>query len=202
MLPDTAEQSLAAQHCRGGRPEAAVLSDLLRVKENTMRYPIVAAAMALAGVAMTTPVQAQYVQAGMLVCDITGGVGFVVTSQRQLSCRFRNALGEPEVYSGVINRVGLDLGATAGGQLLWVVFAPSGQFGRGALAGNYAGASAEATVGLGVGANVLFGGSERSIALQPVSVQGQTGLNAAVGIAGLQLREPARFVSERRVIRR
>jgi hypothetical protein len=172
------------------------------VKENTMRFPILTAAMALAGVAMTTPVQAQYVQAGMLVCDITGGVGFVVTSQRQLSCRFRNALGEPEVYSGVINRVGLDLGATAGGQLLWAVFAPSGQFGRGALAGNYAGASAEATVGLGVGANVLFGGSERSIALQPVSVQGQTGLNAALGIAGLQLREPARLVSERRVIRR
>ncbi len=167
-----------------------------------MRISTIAAAAALAGFAMTTPVQAQYVQAGLLVCDITGGVGFVVTSQRQLACRFTNALGEPEVYSGTINRVGLDLGATAGGQLLWAVLAPSGSFARGALAGNYGGASAEATVGLGVGANVLFGGSDRSIALQPLSVQGQVGLNAAAGIAGLQLREPARVVGERRVGRR
>jgi hypothetical protein len=176
--------------------------DLIAVKENTMRFPTLAAAMALAGLAMSQPAQAQYVQAGLLVCDITGGVGFIVTSQRQLACRFTNALGEPEVYSGVMNRVGLDLGATAGGQLLWAVFAPSGQFARGALAGNYAGASAEATVGLGVGANVLFGGSERSITLQPVSVQGQTGLNAAASIAGLQLREPPRVLSHRRITRR
>jgi hypothetical protein len=167
-----------------------------------MRTSTFAAAIALAGLAVTSPAKAQYVQAGLLVCDVTGGVGFVVTSQRQLSCRFRNALGEPEVYSGLISRVGLDLGATAGGQLLWAVLAPSGQFGRGALAGNYAGASAEATLGLGVGANVLFGGSERSIALQPLSVQGQTGLNAAVGIAGLQLREPPRVLSDRRAGRR
>jgi Protein of unknown function (DUF992) len=167
-----------------------------------MRFPTLTAAMALAGIAMTAPAEAQYVQAGLLVCDITGGVGFIVTSQRQLACRFTNALGEPEVYSGAISRVGLDLGVTAGGQLLWAVFAPSGSFARGALAGNYGGASAEATVGLGVGANVLFGGSERSIALQPLSVQGQVGLNAAAGIAALQLREPARLVGERRVIRR
>ena len=166
-----------------------------------MRFPTLTAAMALAGIAMTGPADAQYVQAGLLVCDITGGVGFIVTSQRQLACRFTNALGEPESYGGVITRVGLDLGATAGGQLVWAVFAPSGANARGALAGGYGGASAEATVGLGLGANVLFG-SERSIALQPVSVQGQVGLNAAAGIAGLQLREPPRLVGERRVIRR
>lgn len=167
-----------------------------------MRFPTIAAAMALTGVAMTTPVQAQYVQAGLLVCDMAGGVGWIVTSQRQMVCRFTNALGEPEVYTGVISRLGVDVGATTGGRLLWAVLAPSGPFARGALVGNYGGASAEATLGLGGGVNVLFGGSERSIALQPVSVQGQVGLTAAAGIAGLQLREPPRVLSDRRMGRR
>jgi hypothetical protein len=166
-----------------------------------MRFRTLAAATALAALPVVTPAQAQYVQAGLLVCNVSGGVGMIVTSQRQLACRFTNALGEPESYGGVITRVGLDLGASAGGQLVWAVFAPSGANARGALAGGYGGASAEATVGLGLGANVLFG-SERSIALQPVSVQGQVGLHAGAGIAGLQLFEPPRVVGERRVRRR
>jgi Protein of unknown function (DUF992) len=167
-----------------------------------MRFLAPLAALALVGGAMASPAQAQYVQTGLLVCDMTGGVGVIIASQRQMVCRFTNAAGEPEVYNGVINRVGLDLGVTAGTRMLWAVFAPSGPTVRGALAGNYGGASAEATVGLGVGANVLFGGSDRSIALQPVSVQGQAGLNAAAGIAGLQLREPPRVVGDRRAVRR
>jgi hypothetical protein len=166
-----------------------------------MRFATLAASMALAALPVVTPAQAQYVQAGLLVCEVSGGVGMIVTSQRQLACRFTNALGEPESYRGVITRVGLDLGATAGGQLAWAVFAPSGGNARGALAGGYGGASAEATVGLGLGANVLFG-SARSIALQPVSIQGQVGLHAGIGVAGLQLFEPPRVVSEQRVRRR
>jgi hypothetical protein len=82
------------------------------------------------------------------------------------------------------------------------VLAPSGQFARGALAGNYGGASAEATVGVGLGANVMVGGFERSLVLQPVSVQGQLGLSAAAGVASLSLREPPRVVGEGRVRRR
>ena len=167
-----------------------------------MRFPVVAVGVtALALGVMSIPAQAQYVQAGLLVCDVTGGVGLIVTSQRQMTCRFTNAVGEPEIYSGAMNRLGLDLGATTGGQLLWAVLAPSGRFARGALAGNYGGASAETTVGLGIGANVLVGGFERSIVLQPLSVQGQLGLNAAGGIAGLQLRETPRVLSDRRLRR-
>ena len=167
-----------------------------------MRFATLAAATALAALSSAMPAHAQYVQAGMLVCDMTGSVGMIVSSQRQMRCRFTNALGEPEVYGGLMTRIGLDLGATAGGQLAWLVLAPSGQFARGALAGNYGGASAEASVGVGVGANVLVGGFERSIVLQPVSVQGQVGLNAAVGITGLALREPPRVVGEGRSRRR
>jgi Protein of unknown function (DUF992) len=98
--------------------------------------------------------------------------------------------GPREVYVGGITKFGLDLGATTGGEMLWAVYAPSNrQFG--ALAGHYVGATAEATVGAGLGANVLVGGSNRTITLQPVSVQAQTGLNVAAGVAGLELR-PAR----------
>jgi hypothetical protein len=104
-----------------------------------------------------------------------------------LTCTFTNSRGEGEVYVGSIRRFGLDLGATAGGQMVWAVFAPSGRYTRGALAGSYSGASAEASVAAGLGANVLVGGSNRSFALQPLSVQGQTGLNLAIGVVDLEL---------------
>lgn len=129
---------------------------------------------------------------GALTCDISGGIGLIVGSKKQVACVFTpSAAGLPrEVYTGTITKFGLDIGATAGGEMVWSVFAPSNrQFG--ALAGEYVGGSAEATVGAGLGANVLVGGSSRTVSLQPVSVQEQRGLNLAVGVTGLELR-PAR----------
>ena len=120
----------------------------------------------------------------------------IIASQRDMACTFNNSRGEPEVYIGRIRRFGLDIGATTGGQMVWSVFAPGGRVSRFALAGSYAGASGEATVGAGLGANVLVGGSNRSFALQPVSLQGQTGLNVAAGVADLQL-VPAQPVRRR-----
>jgi hypothetical protein len=145
------------------------------------------AALALAGALTASPAQAQNVQAGTLVCDVSGGIGMIIASQRDMACNFTNSRGEAEVYIGRIRRFGLDIGTTAGGQIVWAVFAPSGRYARGALAGTYGGASAEATVVAGLGANVLLGGSNRSVALQPVSLQGQAGLNVAAGVADLQL---------------
>ena len=158
-----------------------------------MAFPrsLTLAAVALTA-ALAAPAQAQNVQAGSLVCDVSAGVGLIIGSQREMLCTFTNSRGEPEVYTGVIRRFGLDLGATAGGQMVWSVFAPSGPFARGTLAGNYSGVSGEATVGAGLGANVLLGGSNRSVALQPLSVQGQAGLNVAVGVADLELRSAVR----------
>ncbi|HEY8564988.1 MAG TPA: DUF992 domain-containing protein [Beijerinckiaceae bacterium] len=147
---------------------------------------IIGAAFALSLAAGSA--QAQNTQVGVLNCDVSGGLGLIVTSQREMLCTFTNSRGEAELYAGNIRRFGIDLGATSGGQLVWSVFAPSGIVTRGALAGSYTGASAEATVGAGLGANVLIGGSERSVALQPLSVQGQAGLNVAVGVANLELR--------------
>jgi uncharacterized protein DUF992 len=129
------------------------------------------------------------IQVGTLECDISGGLGFIIASQKRLSCLFVPAQpGAPqELYEGVINKFGLDLGATTGGRMVWAVYAPTDRW-RNALAGSYVGASADASVGVGGGANLLVGGSNRTVALQPLSVQGQVGLNLAVGVADLELR--------------
>lgn len=141
-----------------------------------------------------SPVSSQPVErvkAGTLVCDISGGIGMIIGSQKGVQCLFNpDTPGPREVYVGTISKFGLDIGATTGGQMVWVVYAPTTRV-FGALAGVYSGASAEATVALGLGANVLVGGSDRTVALQPLSVQGQGGLNLAVGVASLELR-PAR----------
>jgi len=147
-----------------------------------------------AAVALPAPVMAQApdrTKVGTLTCDISAGIGLIITSKKSVACMFTPSQPGPrEVYSGSITKFGLDLGATAGGEMVWAVYAPSNKK-FGALAGQYGGASAEATVGAGVGANVLVGGSNRTVTLQPVSVQGQAGLNLAVGVAGLEL-HPAR----------
>ncbi len=161
-----------------------------------MHRPLSAfAALALvAAVALPGPTMAQAparTKIGTLTCDISGGIGLIIASKKDVTCMFTPAQPGPrEVYVGSITKFGVDIGATSGGEMIWAVFAPTNRR-IGALAGNYGGASAEATVGAGVGANVLVGGSNRTVSLQPVSVQGQAGLNLAVGVAGLDLR-PAR----------
>jgi len=159
------------------------------------RRIIAFAAMSLAAaVALPTAIMAQGVartQVGTLSCDISGGIGMIIASSKDVTCMFTPASPGPrEVYVGNIKKFGLDIGATAGGQMVWAVFAPT-SLPFGALAGDYAGATAEATVGAGLGANALIGGSNRTVTLQPLSVQGQVGLNVAAGVAGLMLR-PAR----------
>jgi hypothetical protein len=156
---------------------------------------ILAAVAAVAvPLALPAPAMAQSsnrTKAGTLTCDISAGIGLIVGSKKNVTCVFTPAQPGPrEVYVGSINKFGLDVGATSGGEMMWSVFAPSNKK-FGALAGQYGGGSAEATVGAGLGANVLVGGSDRTVALQPVSLQGQTGLNLAVGVAGLDL-HPAR----------
>jgi hypothetical protein len=158
-------------------------------------HKLSSAVAAVAAVAIALPIpassQANRTKVGTLSCDISGGIGLIVTSKKDLTCMFTPSQPGPrEVYVGSITKFGLDLGATAGGEMVWAVYAPTTRK-FGALAGNYGGATAEATVGAGLGANVLVGGSDRTVALQPVSVQGQAGLNVAAGVAELRLR-PAR----------
>jgi len=125
-------------------------------------------------------------QVGILTCNVSGSLGLILTSQKGTACTFDSQKGYSEHYLGVIRKFGLDIGATGGGVLTWAVFA-TGPAVPGVLAGNYVGATAEATVGAGLGANVLVGGSNQSIALQPLSVNGQTGLNLALGVGSFEL---------------
>jgi hypothetical protein len=147
-----------------------------------------AALLALAAVSGTALAQRPvWEQSGTLNCDVSGGIGFIVGSQREVNCLFTPSYpAPPEQYVGTITKVGLDVGFTAAGQLVWSVLQSTTRR-RGVLAGSYAGASAEATVGAGLGANVLVGGNDRSVALQPLSIQGQVGLNVAAGIAEISL---------------
>lgn len=145
---------------------------------------------ALALVPFSAPAHADFgVKVGLLTCVIDGGVGFVIGSSKDMRCTFTpaNRNDPQQLYSGRINKYGVDVGFTNGAILQWLVMASSGDVHSPALlAGNYAGASAEATALLGVGTNVLFGWY-RSVALQPISVQGQTGLNAALAIGAMEL---------------
>lgn len=160
-----------------------------------MHKPLSAASALVLAAAVALPTlasgQANRTKVGTLSCDISGGIGLIITSKKDLTCMFTPSQPGPrEVYVGSITKFGLDLGATTGGEMVWAVYAPTTRK-FGALAGQYGGATAEATVGAGLGANVLVGGSNRTVALQPVSVQGQAGLNVAAGVADLVLR-PAR----------
>ena len=124
---------------------------------------------------------------GDLTCNVASGWGFVFGSSKDLHCTYRGN-GHFEHYTGSISKFGVDIGYTEGGVLVWGVFAPTSDMRKGALEGDYAGASAQATVGVGVGANVLVGGLDKSIALQPLSVEGSKGLNVAAGIGSISLK--------------
>jgi len=169
------------------------------MKQHLFKHASRAAAMAaIVGTGVlfvgSNPAAAQprdHVEVGSLTCDISAGLGLIVGSQREMRCLFTPSESGPRsAYVGTITRFGLDVGATAGGQMAWAVYAPTTRD-FGALTGDYVGASAGATVGVGGAVNVLVGGSDRTITLQPLSVEGTAGLNVAAGVSELRLR-PAR----------
>jgi hypothetical protein len=140
--------------------------------------------------ALPAPASAQSsVEVGTLSCRLAPSVGLLVGSRQRMTCVFTLAnTGRRETYSGAITRLGLDVGITAGGRLVWAVRSKTNvPIGQRTLAGTYVGASGEIALGLGVGANALIGGTNRTIALQPLSVEGSVGVSLAVGVAGLRL---------------
>jgi Protein of unknown function (DUF992) len=156
------------------------------------RSLVLAGVAAVALVAFFTGSHAQQqmsrLQVGILECRGGASVGFIVGSVTNLGCVLR-ADGVPEDrYIATIRKVGLDIGLTEESALAWGVYAPVARLGPGDLSGNYAGVQGSASIGVGAGGNVLVGGSANSIALQPLSVQGQVGLNIAAGLESLELR--------------
>jgi hypothetical protein len=144
---------------------------------------------AIVGIAaLAAPASAQSaVKVGTLSCNVASGFGFIFGSSKALNCTYSGVGGQYEHYMGNITKFGADIGYTSGGIIVWTVVAPVAMMHPGALAGAYAGGTASATVGVGLGANALVGGSNNTIALQPLSIEGNTGLNVAAGVASITL---------------
>ena len=157
-----------------------------------MKKTIATALFALAaGAASSALAQQPGVELGVLECQIEGGVGLIISSSKDMRCDFQpsDATFAPEPYFGAVNKFGIDIGVTEATTMSWLVLAPSSNiYAPGALAGDYVGASAEASAGIGGGANLLIGGTGTNFTLQPLSLQTQTGLNIAVGVTQFQLR--------------
>jgi hypothetical protein len=144
------------------------------------------AGVAVLAAAVAADGQPRRVQVGTLACSVSAGIGLIVASQRNVNCNFQPDNGPPEAYTGTMTIIGVDVGFTTGSAIVWGVFTDTSRF-AGMLTGTYAGVTAQATAVAGVGANALVGGSNHSVSLQPLSVQGQVGLNAAGGIGALEL---------------
>ena len=127
------------------------------------------------------------VRIGVLTCDVGAGGGYLLGSAKTLDCTFKGLHGSVDQYTGSVRKLGVDLGYTAAGKIAWAVFAPTAGYHTGSLGGIYGGISAEATVGAGIGANILVGGTNGSIQLQPLSVTGQLGLNVAAASTSVTL---------------
>jgi hypothetical protein len=157
-----------------------------------MRLSTITIAIAALGASIAGADAQQQVRAGLLQCQGGQNVGFVVGSVTSFQCVFQGEGRRPEPYLATVRRYGVDLGFTDQTRLVWAVNAPTRRVERGDLAGNYGGVGANASVGVGFGGNFLVGGPANLYALQPVSVQGQTGLNVAAGIADIEL-QPVRL---------
>lgn len=151
------------------------------------KLSIAAGAMA-AALAFAAPASADGVKIGTLTCHVSSGWGFVFGSSKDMRCNFSPSRGMGEHYVGSISKFGVDIGYTSSAVIIWEVFAPQSGMKRGALQGGYGGATASATAGVGAGVNVLVGGFDRSITLQPISIEGSTGLNLAAGIGAMSLK--------------
>ena len=128
-------------------------------------------------------------QIGTLSCDVSRGIGMFVVEKQTLSCAFKDSRsGTVENYTGSIDEFGVALGEVASGHLVWGVVAATSGLPAGALAGTYAGVGANASIGVGAGANVLVGGSGRAFSLQPISIEGQEGINIAGGVTTVTLK--------------
>jgi hypothetical protein len=150
---------------------------------------IVSALIATPVAPATAQTPPAWTQVGMLSCKLNPSIGFIIAGHQTMECRFIQSAGYPEqAYEGALNTVGVDVGFSAGGALAWGVFAPTVGAAPGALAGEYVGASGDLAFGIGAGANVLIGGSGRTFALQPLSLEGSVAVNVTLGLSGLKLR--------------
>jgi len=147
-----------------------------------------AAVLAAGAIAAATPTEAAGIKAGVLTCHVSSGWGFVFGSTKDVSCSYVPDKNGGEHYAGTISKYGVDIGYTEGSVLVWTVVAPTSELEPGVLEGEYGGVTAGASIGVGASANALIGGFDKSITLQPLSIEGSTGLNVAAGIGAISLK--------------
>jgi len=159
------------------------------ISRNSVAAKALFAAVTLAVAMLMTaaPADAGYLRTGLLTCQVAPGIGMVFGSSKSMDCTFKPDFRGAERYGGRIDKIGIDIGVTGKTVMVWAVLAAGRGYPVGALAGRYVGASAEASLIVGAGANILVGGSNRSFALQPISIQGQTGFDLAVAVSSLEL---------------
>lgn len=131
---------------------------------------------------------AEHFEAGKLECDLSGDFGAILGAKQEATCTFTpSAPGAAVRYTGKISEFGLDIGEIKKAKLVWLVDAVSKQPAYD-LEGTYRGVEADAALGLGAGAVVLTGGTHGTLSLQPVAVEGDEGLNVAIGVTQLNLK--------------
>ena len=155
--------------------------------KNANRLLLGIAAIASLGFAAEARAETGGVKVGVLTCNVASGWGLVFGSSKELKCSFSPKPDRMEEYQGKINKYGVDIGFQKGGVMVWAVFAPTADLAPGSLAGNYGGLTAGANAGVGANANALLGGSNKTISLSPVSVEGAPGVNVAAGVAAVEL---------------
>ena len=153
-----------------------------------MTFAICCASAIFAAASIAPVNAADKLKTGILDCDVSAGVGLIFSEKQTMKCVFNPLGGGPsDHYTGKIEEVGIALGETAGGVLVWSVVSDQKGVPNGALAGKYQGLSADASLGVGLGENVLLGGSNQAFMLQPTSYEGQVGLNLAAGVTTVTL---------------
>jgi hypothetical protein len=154
---------------------------------NWNTYLAAAAVVVMAGAAQPAFAQSGGVAAGTLTCNADSGWGLILGSTTDLKCTYTSAGGRTESYTGKITKLGIDIGYHGAGVMVWAVLAPTADPAKGVLSGTYVGVTGGAHVGVGASGNLLIGGSDKTVTLQPLSIEGATGLNVAAGLAGLSL---------------
>ena len=153
----------------------------------TLALTIASCAVALS--ASLAPAQAASgIKVGVLTCSEAPSTGFIIGSSADLNCRFEGTDGRPQFYTGHVSKLGIDIGHVSGGTLTWAVFAPASNLNPGVLQGTYGGLTAGVALGAGIGANAMIGGFDRSIQLQPLSVEGLSGADIAAGVGSIDLK--------------
>jgi hypothetical protein len=174
--------------CHGFPRQASTVENFMSRIQTALAAAASIAVLSFAGTAQAAP---HGVKVGLLTCHVESGWGYVLGSSKNMHCSYQPNHGDVDRYDGSISKFGVDIGYTRSAVIEWDVVAPSSDVRRGALQGDYAGATASATVGGGVGAHVLLGGFDKSIALQPLSVEGSTGFDIAAGVGEMSLEKVA-----------